>query len=187
MSRKTRSDASPFDRFREELDQWLTVDNLSYDDALAKLKAVWPVDVRAPSRSALARWAEGRRQEQVLDRIAKSAASARQVQDTLAANPGDAYASLLGLIGQAAFEMRMKAGDELSIDTLKDLAQVVQVGLAARNEEAKLRLREQEIGLKERRIVLLERQSAEATDVVRDTALTPEQKMARFREIFGLA
>jgi hypothetical protein len=186
MPRKTRSDASPFDRFREELDQWLTVDNLSYDQTLAQLRAVWPAGERAPSRSALQRWAERRRQDLVLERIAKSAASAHEVQQAFASTPGDAYQSLLGLIGQAAFEMRMKAGEGLSLDTLKDLAQVVQVGLAARNEEAKLRLREQEIALKERRLVLLEKQATEATGVIQDGALTAEQKMARFREIFGI-
>ena len=186
MSRKPRSDTTPFDRFRDQLDQWLLVDNLSYDDALARLAEIWPAGERRPSRSSLARWAEKRRQERVLEKISASARSAQAVTAQFAANPHDAYGALLNLIGQAAFEARIQKGDALDMDTLKDLAEVVQVGLRSRNEDAKLQLREKELALKERRIVLLEKQAADATDTLQDGALTDEQKMARFREIFGI-
>lgn len=186
MPRKTRSDSSPFDQFQTELDQWLTVENLSYEDTLTRLRGVWPAGERVPSKSALARWADKRRQELVLERIAASAAKAKQVTGAFAENPGDAYGALLGMIGQAAFEMRLQKGDALDIDTLKDLAEVVQVGLRSRNEDAKLRIREQELALKERRIVLLEKQSADATATLGSNELSDEQKMARFREIFGI-
>lgn len=186
MARKPRSDASPFDRYQEQLDQWLWAENLSYDDALSRLREVWPAGERAPSRSSLQRWADRRRQERMLDRIAASAATAKAVTGQFAANPHDAYGALLGMIGQAAFEMRLAAGDRLDMDTLKDLAEVVQVGLRSRAEDAKLRLREQDLALKERRIVLLEKQASEATATLTDGALTDDQKMARFREIFGI-
>ena len=186
MARKTRSDASPFDRFRSELDQWLSAENLSYEDTLTRLKAVWPAGERLPSKSALHRWAEKRRQELVLERIAASSAKAKAVTGAFAANPGDAYSALLGLIGQAAFEIQMKGGEALSMDTLKDLAQLVQVGLIARKEEANLRIKEEDLKLKERRVVLLEKKAADATETLTDGALTDEQKMARFREIFGI-
>jgi hypothetical protein len=186
MARKPRSDASPFDRFQSDLDQWLSVENLSYKDALEKLRSVWPAGERLPSLSSLQRWADRRRQDLMLERIAASAAKAKEVTGAFAANPGDAYGALLNMIGQAAFEMRVAKGESLDIDTLKDLSEVVQVGLRSRNEDAKLRLREQEIQLKERRVVLLERQAADATQTLGNETLTPEQKMAKMREIFGL-
>lgn len=186
MARKPRSDSSPFDLYQEQLDQWLWAENLSYDDALARLREAWPAGERMPSRSSLQRWADRRRQERMLDRIASSAATAQAVTAQFAANPHDAYGALLGMIGQAAFELRLGKGDQLDMDTLKDLAEVVQVGLRARAEDAKLRLREQDLALKERRIVLLEQQATAATDTLTDGALTDDQKMARFREIFGI-
>jgi hypothetical protein len=186
MPRKTRSDSSPFDRFQTELDQWLTVENLSYEDTLTRLRGVWPAGERVPSKSALARWADRRRQELVLERIAASAAKAKQVTGAFAENPGDAYTALLGLIGQTAFEMKLKGGESLNMDTLKDLAQLVQVGLVARTAEANLRIKEEDLKLKERRVVLLEKKAADATDTLTDGALSDEQKMARFREIFGI-
>lgn len=186
MARKPRSDASPFDRFRADLDQWLTVDNLSYDETLAKLRAVWPAGERVPSKSALARWAKRRRQEIVLERIATSAGRAKEVTDTLARNSGNAYDALLGLIGQAAFEIQMKKGAGLDMATLKDLAEVVQVGLIAKTAEANLRIKEEDLKLKERRVILLEKKAADAANTLTDGALTDEQKMSRFREIFGI-
>lgn len=186
MSRKTRSDASPFDRHRSDLDQWLLVENLSYEDTLARLRAVWPEGERMPSRSALQRWADRRRQEKVLERIASSAASANEVRGAFAANPSDTFGTLLGMIGQAAFELRMGKGDALGIDDMKALAELVQVGLKARHDEATLRIKEQALALQERRVAMLEKQSTDATAVVADGALTDEQKMARFREIFGI-
>lgn len=186
MARKPRSDASPFDRFQADLDQWLSVENLSYKDALERLRAVWPAGERLPSLSSLQRWADRRRQELMLQRIAESSARAQQVQSAFQANPADAYGALLNMIGQAAMEMRIQKGEALDLDTLKDLAEVVKVGLVSRNEDAKLRLREQEIALKERRVVLLERQAADATQTLGNETLTPEQKMAKMREIFGL-
>lgn len=186
MGRKPRSDSSPFDRFKADLDQWLTVENLSYDDTLKRLRGVWPSGEKLPSKSALQRWAERRRQDLMLERIAASAAKAQEVTGAFAANPGDAYSALLGLIGQAAFEMRLNAAESLDMDTLKDLAQVVQVGLMARNAEATLRIKEEDLKLKERRVVLLEKKAADATDTLTDGALTDEQKMSRFREIFGV-
>ena len=184
--RKPRSDASPFDRYREDLDQWLLVENLSYDEVLKRLKAIWKEVDRMPSRTSLQRWADRRRQEKVLDRIQASAQSANAVRSALAENPSDCFGALLGMIGQAAFEIRMQSGDAVDINVLKDLAQLAGVGLKARHDEAVLKLREQELGLKERRIVLLEKQAADATDVIKDGELTDEQKMARFREIFGI-
>lgn len=186
MARKPRSDASPFDRFQADLDQWLTVENLSYKDTLERLRGVWPAGERVPSLSSLQRWAERRRQDLMLERIAASAAKAKEVTGAFAQNPGDAYSALLSMIGQAAFEMRLQRGEGLDMDTLKDLAQVVQVGLVARNAEANLRIKEEELKLKERRVVLLEKKAAEATETLEDGALSDEQKMARFREIFGI-
>jgi hypothetical protein len=186
MARKTRSDASPFDRFQSDLDRWLTAENLSYDETLTRLKAVWPAGERVPSKSALQRWASRRRQDLILSRIASSAAKAKQVTSAFEKNPGDAYAALLGLIGQTAFEMKLKGGESLDMDTLKDLAQLVQVGLVARNAEASLRIKEEDLKLKERRVVLLEKKAADATATLSDSALTDEQKMNRFREIFGI-
>jgi hypothetical protein len=187
MPRKTRSDSSPFDRFQADLDRWLTAENLSYDETLTRLRGVWPAGERVPSKSALQRWASRRRQDLILSRIAASAAKAKQVTSAFEKNPGDAYAALLGLIGQTAFEMKLKGGESLDMDTLKDLAQLVQVGLEARNSDAIIRIKEEDLKLKGRRLVLLEKKAADATETLGDEKLTPEEKMAKMRQIFGLS
>jgi hypothetical protein len=184
--RKPRSDASPFDRFRDDLDVWLLTENLSYDDALSRLRGVWPAGERMPSRSALARWSERRRQEIQLERIAKSAAAANEVSEAFRLNPADSFGTLLSMIGQAAFDARMSKGDALDIDTMRELGELVRLGMNVRHDEATLRLKEQDLAIKERRVVLLENQAKEATQVIGDGQLTDEQKMTRFREIFGV-
>jgi hypothetical protein len=62
----------------------------------------------------------------------------------------------------------------------------VRLGMNVRHDEATLRLKEQDLAIKERRVVLLENQAKEATQVIGDGQLTDEQKMTRFREIFGV-
>lgn len=168
------------------LEGWLFGDSpLTYEQARSRLLAEHGVKTSA---AALCGWRERRAQERMLDRIAASSRQANAVVDHFAKNSSDTFEALLRMIGQAAFDLRM-GGENLDLGTLKDLAELTKLGLVERGEREKLRIKQEELALKERRVVLLERQAAQAEaaeGVVRDGSLTPEAKMARMREIFGL-
>lgn len=87
----------------------------------------------------------------------------------------------VGPVAQAYFEHRaMKAEDPQLFAMMK----------ARRQKDRELALRERELADKERRTAILERKAAkadEAEQVAADPALSPEQKAARYKEIFGLA
>lgn len=108
-------------------------------------------------------------------RIVEEAASiADQLKADLKKLPGlDLDDDKLSRIGQAAFEAQaLKAGDSDAFVALR-----------------KLRQKDNEHRLNERRIALLERKAAQADQaegVTRDESLTPEQREAKMREIFGL-
>lgn len=184
MSRKKHP--SLLDEYREQLDQWLIAENLSLDDARAKLRGVWKGTTEVPSRSALSRWAATRRQERVLERIAESARSANALQTQIEANPSDVLGNLLGLIGHEAFRIQMEQGEKPDVAQMREIAELLKIGLKARHDDATLKLKQDQLALQERRVALLERQAADATAVLSDDGLTAEQMTARFREIFGM-
>ena len=99
--KKTRSDASPLDQFREELSEWLYVENASYKEAQDRLKERGlPVSV-----SSICRWKQRQDQERLLLRITDRSRQAKEVAARFASeNPR--MGQVLGpLIQQVSFEL----------------------------------------------------------------------------------
>ena len=125
--KKTRSDASPLDQFREELSEWLYVENASYKDVQDRLiERELPVSV-----SSICRWKQRQDQERLLLRITDRSRQAKEVAARFASeNPR--MAQVLGpLIQQVSFEL-------MTEEKPKPEAVMMIVGQA-------LRLRDQEL------------------------------------------
>jgi hypothetical protein len=99
--KKPRSDASPLDQHREELDEWIYVENLSYKDVQKRL-----IDLGTTvSASSIHRWKQRRDQERLLERITERSRQASEVAERFTAeNPR--MGQVLGpLIEQVTFEL----------------------------------------------------------------------------------
>lgn len=177
MPAKPRSDSVldglPPER-REQLVRWLVDENLSYQDAVAR---VWEKFGVKTSVSALQKFYARRcftlRADQAKDFAELVVAQAEK-------DPARFDKATIALIHQKAFE-RAYARD----GNLSELA--VLAGILG--DSAKLELKRRELELTERRVALLEQKAAladKAKGIVDDQTLTEEQKAARMREIFRM-
>jgi hypothetical protein len=129
---------------QESLERWLFEENLSLDGAKDRL---WQDFSVRSSRSAVHTWYHKRAQERLLAKIAGAARASKQVVAAFQANPDNSYDALLGLIGQSALEAKMK-GEELSLENLKDLAELTRLGLEARHDTRALEIKERDLNLR---------------------------------------
>lgn len=174
-SNKPRSDSKVArlpEETRAEIVRRLSEENQSFKEVSAWLKD----DGVSISATALHDWYS-------LHSWKVSAASAREVatqaRDDAAAS-GDYDAATLALVKERAYILARTKGA-----SVKDLAMLADII----GESAKLRMKQRDLDLAERRVALLEKKAAQADaaeGVTRDEALTPEQRQAKLREIFGL-
>lgn len=159
---------------RQQLIRWLTEENLSYADARDRL---WQDMGVRTSAGALSGFFAS---ECFTLRYTQARELADTVGEAMASDPEKFDQATIALVKQKAFERAVaRDGD---IKELAILASII-------GDTAKVRIKQQELALSERRIALLEAKAAQADaaeHVVRDTDLTPEQRTARMREIFGL-
>lgn len=176
MSKKPRSDAKLLSlppHYKETLIRWLTEENVNYDEARARLKKEFSVTT---SNRALSQF-------YATQCFSLSYSEAREIADTVAAelshSPDKFDSATIALIRQKAFE-RAVAKDG-NLDELSILAKML-------NDSAKLRLKEADQKLSERRISLLEKkadQADQAKQVTDDKDLSPAEKLTRYKQIFG--
>ena len=102
MTRKRRSDASPLDRHRDQLDGWLYEENLSYKDVLARLKTEHGLSC---SRSALWAWKQNRDEERLLERIARDSRRSNEVVEAFAAENPQLDSAFTNLLRQVVFNL----------------------------------------------------------------------------------
>jgi hypothetical protein len=159
---------------RAEIARRLGEQNHSYQAVVDWLQAEHGVSV---STGALCGW-------YVSHGWRESAAQARafaQAVRTEAGAEGDYDAATLAHIQERAYLLaRAKTGD---VQDLSALAKII-------GDSAKLRLKEREVALGERRLVLLEKKAAQAdaaVAVVLDEKLTPEERAKRVKEALGVA
>lgn len=178
MSRKPRSDSkldSLPEHQREMLVRWLVEENVSYDDARTRLHNDFGVET---SVGALQQFYARRC-------FTLRASEAKHFADTVVqqalANGENFDAATLALIKQKAFERAYaKNGD---IDELATLARIM-------GDSAKLELKQREVAIAERRIALLENKAAqadEAAGIAANPNLTPAEKEARTKAVFGIS
>lgn len=158
---------------RSELARMLGEDNISYKDAAAWLKAEHGVKV---SVGAVCNWYS-------VHSWKASAQSAREFAAEITAHgqiEGSYDAATLALVQERAYIMARTKGAD--VQELATLAKII-------GDSAKLRMKEKELELSARKVALLEKkaQQADAAEgVTRDETLTPAQREAKLKEIFGL-
>ena len=109
----------------------------------------------------------------LIARRQRAVTTAEEIATEAGATPGRFDASTIDALKQRAFELSISPGANP-----KDVKAIFALVLKARDQD-----------INERKVALLEAQArkAEAAEsVTRDTSLTPEQREARMREIFGL-
>jgi hypothetical protein len=127
---------------QEYVRRWFFIDNISYEEASARCQKEFGLSV---SREALRRWRDQIEKQEMADRALKSAmdrasgaaASAQAKIAALEQLKDPFWTALKANVGQAAFEKTM-AGEELPVETLKDLTTILSVGLKANYDKEKL-------------------------------------------------
>ena len=176
MTRKPRSDAklkSLPPQQREMLIRWLLEENLPVREAVERLEQ--DCNVRT-SRSAVSQFYTT---ECFALRSSEAKSFAEAVERELLEAKPNFDRVTLALIKQKAFERA------LAVDgNIKELATLA--GMIG--DSHKLELKQREVALSERRVVLLEKKVAQAdaaNAVVKNPELTDAEKLLRYKEIFG--
>lgn len=152
------------------------LEGIAFRKIRAQLAATLP-EGKVPERSA---WSEFTRSFRPFLRIARrraAASGADEVEDEAAKSPAGFDAATLKLIKQLAFELADSTMP--NVDAIKSL-----VMLLGKHEDRLLK--ERQVAVSERKMALLESQSAEAKKALGDATLTPEKRDERMREIFGM-
>lgn len=174
MSKKPRSDSKLDALTREQKEQlasWLTVENLSYAKARARLLKEHGV---ATSPAALVSF------------YSRFASPWKYAQ---AKGEADAFAQLMEGQFDAATIKRAKqlafeamSGPKPDLKSAKALLKMV-------GDSAKVKIAEERVSLDTRKVKLLEQKAAQADaakGIVTDTELTEEEKAQRLRSLFGM-
>jgi len=159
---------------RDMLRSWLVEDNLSYEKARERLKEDFGIET---SERALS---EFYATECFTVRFAQAGEIADTIAAALAESPDKFDEATISLVKQKAFERAVaKDGD---IKELGILASIL-------GDTAKLRIKQQEVELAGRRVVLLEKKAEQADaaeSITRDESLTPEQREKKMRSLFSI-
>lgn len=128
-TRKERSDATPFDRYRESLEQWLYLENRSYDEALALLQSEHGFSAK---KTALWAWRQRRDQERLLERITTSARNSAQVAARFAEENPQVETGFVQMLKQVAFDLLSSPNPDPTA-----IAQIAGQALKLRDQELK--------------------------------------------------
>ena len=171
--RQARSKLTPH---REDLRSWF---HAEIQERLKKRKVAISISAIGSYRQRLYR---EELQETVLTRIATGAMAREKVEKELGTHGTADVGTLIALIQNLIFLLTTRSQSVLSVDDVTALLRPVL-------EWSRLKLKERETAVAERKVKLLEeqaRKASEAEGVARDTKLTPEQKLERMRSIFSL-
>lgn len=166
---------------KEDLRQWFAIE-MPFDDILERLKKKKVKTTKQALSKMRQRMQREQLQEIVLDRIATGAAAHAKVTKELEANPAPEIQTLIALIQNLIFTIATSGRGFISIDHVTGLMKPVL-------EWSRLQLKERETSVAERKVALLEEAAAkarEAEGVVGNDSMTPEEKLNRMREIFGI-
>jgi hypothetical protein len=180
MARKPRTDAVllhlPMEQ-QKQLAEWLLDGGLSYRAAAAAMDKDFQVKTSA---TAVFDFYHTVCAPELSRRRAVAVSTAEDIASEAEATPGRWDAAALDKLKQQAFEMAMQPGADPK--AIKSFFTVI---AKAKDQE----LKERDLALAERKVALMERKAAqadEASKVVGDEQLTPEQKQARLKQIFGM-
>ena len=155
---------------QDALCEWLTVENVTYSEARKRLKAQFAVSTSLASlsdyySSVAVPWKYAR---------------ARGLADELATmSDGSFDAVTVKRLQQLLFEMSVS--NRVDLRSIKTLAKIV-------GDSHKLTLAQSRLELDKRKVKILEAKAAQADQakqVTEDKDLTAEEKLARYKQIFG--
>lgn len=173
--RKPRSDsrlANLPDDQRIDLNEWL-LGGLSYERVKGLLKKEHKIST---SISALSAYYDGHVIPLRLQQRSRAVAAAQSLATEAEKSPTPWDAALLDRLKEMALVIMDRPGAKAS-----DVANLVGLFLQSRQQD----LKQQDIKLKERRLVLLEKQATKAKETLGDGKLSKEEKLAKINEIFG--
>lgn len=181
--RKTRGDAINLRPFEADLDQWLCVEEITLAAAARKLEELHGVHA---SPKVLWRWlrkhnAQKLRQT-ILRNITSGAQAVRQLREHASRHEVPQLDELMSLVRVLAANLATRPDATVRAESIVALIRPV-------IEHAKLGQRQQQLGIDQAKLELLQREAAlaeEARRTVRDTSMTDEERMAFFRQKFGL-
>ena len=102
MASKTRSDASPLNQFRDQLDDWLYIENASFQDVAQRLARDHSFTC---SPSSVWRWKQRRDEERLLEHITSKARQSRDVVAKFAEENPELDASFTNMLRQVAMDL----------------------------------------------------------------------------------
>ncbi len=182
--RKPRGDNRLLAPHDELLERWIGQENLTYAQAQARLERDHGLRI---SISALHRWWRRRGQrkirEVVLRNITAGAEATRQIAGLAERQGVPDLDQLISWVRVLIANLATRPDAKVDVE---GLVQLIRPAM----EWAKIRQRGEQLEMDREKLELLKRKAAaaEAAEAVAgDTELTPEQKMQRFREIFGLS
>jgi len=149
MNKKTRADCI-WDKLAPEqlveLERWLFEENIAFRDAHERARRHF----NAPgSLESLRGWYHRTAQRRMIEIVSLSAEGAGAVVKQMGRKAAEQYyEALLGMIGQGAFRKAVERGEDIDLESLKELAELTQVGLKAHVEMRQLRLKMRDLALK---------------------------------------
>jgi hypothetical protein len=181
--RKPRGDATPLHEHAEDLAKWLLDEGVTYAVAVKRLADEHGVTT---SRAALHRWLRRyervRLRERVLRNITAGAEATRQIRAQAHAHGIPQIDELISWVRVLVANLATRADAAVDVQGLVSLIKPV-------IDWQKVQQRGQELEMDREKLELLKRKAAmaeAAEQTLGDTSLTPEQKMTRFREVFGI-
>jgi hypothetical protein len=163
---------------RVQVDEWLFSEQAAYGVVRERLAAA---GVKT-GISALARYYEKRMEERLYEQIVvQSAKAANKLVTEVERNPAQVQPVLMELVSRIALQEAMR-GNNLDVDRLMGLVRMMTDG-------QKLELQRNRLGIDREKLELLKQKAAQAdaAKAVAQGTLTAEEKMGRFREIFGIS
>lgn len=184
---------SKLDAFAEQLAAWFTPTCEGGEGlTLAQARARLAERGCAVSLNSLSLWwrrhQQARMQERLLVDIASGARFNRQLERSLGDNPPPELQTLIKLVRTLVAQLAVNGSTDP--DILRVVGNLVALVLEHDKSRAAHALKEKDLEIKERRIVLLEQKAAQADAAkatLGDAALTEEQKRERLRQIFGMS
>jgi plasmid maintenance system antidote protein VapI len=186
---KVRADA--WDAHLTDVQRWAAFEQFRrapWHEVAAWAKAEFGL-ARLPGRAAMYRWAARMRKLESAHRV-EQAILARDEVDGLAAGAALDSDRLIEAYKSLAADLAMRLGDAAGASTYTRMALDL---AAAQTKRAELALRERAqqtkdaaLDLARQKFEAAEARLAAASSTVADDSLTPEQRQARLKEIFGL-
>jgi hypothetical protein len=181
--RKPRGDAKNLRNYEEDLESWLIKEGITYAACVQRISEKYG---DAVSIKQLHLWLRRRNERQlretILRNVTAGAEATRQIKAQAQRHGVPDLDALISWVRVLIANLATRPDAEVDVDSLTAM-------LKPALEWAKLQRKDAELAMDRERLELLKRKAAQAETaegIVRDTTLTPEEKMRRFRQTFGM-